>query len=421
MSESNLTPFTIKSITRPKTASLSKLDSKHLIQKSKPDYFHILNQIKEKTKKFNMDDSTLFNKYWHNNTQKVGNSKYKYKLNRNNIPKSLITEALYNMKQISYKNFPATDRLFNKNKLILKQNHDSPKKLINEIIKFEDSKKIMTKNKLFEKRNPKIISRSYKQYLDKANLLSFLKYQNSNTEFAHQIRSKYFITKINESLTKESERNKKYLIKEKERLENEKELRDIVFYPSLDMQKISKQIKLILANEYKFNNFVKHEAFFDNFTNRINFLFDNFKPPYIKNNLINIKFGKEDYEKNNFEWKWLNALGINAINYLSRARIKIQRENDEKRKFLREKNKIKNRYIYYKKLSTNKIYNSKAEIEKIIYKNYYTQNNDMKENLTLDEILEFQSFFSNKIEKYDKINISQDIKSRDYIFNNTLI
>ena len=45
----------------------------------------------------------------------------------------------------------------------------------------------------------------------------------------------------------------------------------------------------------------------------------------------------------------------------------------------------------------------------------------MKENLTLDEILEFQSFFSNKIEKYDKINISQDIKSRDYIFNNTLI
>jgi SOS response regulatory protein OraA/RecX len=141
MSESNLTPFTIKSIMRPKTASLSKLDSKHLIQKSKPDYFHILNQIKEKTKKFNMDDSTLFNKYWHNNTQKVGNSKYKYKLNRNNIPKSLITEALYNMKQISYKNFPATERLFNKNKLILKQNHDSPKKLINEIIKFEDSKK----------------------------------------------------------------------------------------------------------------------------------------------------------------------------------------------------------------------------------------------------------------------------------------
>jgi hypothetical protein len=421
MNESNLTPFTIKNINRPNTASLSKLGTNHLIQKSKPDYFHILNQIKEKTKKFNMDNSTLFNKYWHNNTQKVINNKYKYKLYRNNTPNSLITETLYNMKQFSYRNIPTSDRLFNKNKLILKQNYNSPKKLINEIIKIEDSKKIITKNKLFEKRNPKVICRNYKEYLDKANVYSFCQYQNANTDFAHQIRSKYFIKRLDESLSKESERNKKYLIIEKERLENEKEMRDEVFYPSLDMQKISKQIKLILANEYKFNNFEKHEAFFDNFTNRINFLFDNFKPPYIKNNLINNRFGKENYENNNFEWKWLNALGINAINYLSRARIRIQRENDEKKKFLREKNKIKKRYIYYKKLSTNNIYNSKVQIEKIIYKNYYTQNNDMKKNLNLDEILEIQSFFSNKIEKYDKISISKDIKSRNFIFNNTLI
>ena len=421
MNEINLTPFTIKNIKRPNTASLSKLGEKYSIQKSKPDYFHILNQIKEKTKKFKMDNSTLFNKYWHNNTQKVLNSKLKYKFNRNNTPNSLITEALYNIKQFSCKYIPTSERLFDKNKLILKQNYESPKKLINEIIKFEDSKRVLTKNKLFEKRYPKVINRSYKQYIDKANLLSFYKYQNSNTDYAHQVRSKYFIKRLDDSLSKESERNKKYLVMEKERIENEKEMRDKVFYPSLDMQKISKQIKLILANEYKFNNFEKHEAFFDNFTNRINFLFDNFKPPYIKNNLIKIKFDKKNYENNYFEWKWLNALGINAINYLSRARIKIQRENDEKKKFLMEKNKIKKRYLYYKKLSTNKIYNSKAEIEKIIYKNYYTQNNENKEKLTLDEILEIQSFFSNKIEKYDKINISKDIKSRDFIFNYTLI
>ena len=421
MNERNLTPFTIKSIKRPNSTSLSKLGAKHLIQKSKPDYFHILNQIKEKTKKFNNENSALFNKYWNNNTQKILKSKFKHLFNRNNTPNSLITEALYNIKHLSYKSIPRSDRLFIKNKLILKQNYDSPKKLINEIIKFEDSKKILTKNQLFEKRNPKEISRSYKQYLNKANLLNFNKYQNANTQYAHKIRSKYFIKRLDESLSKETERNKKYLIMEKERLENEKEMRDKVFYPSLDMQKISKQIKLILANEYKFNNLEKHEAFFDNYTNRINFLFDNFKPPYIKNNLIRIKYDKKNYEKNFFEWKWLNALGMNAINYLSRARIKIQRENDEKQKFLREKNKIKKRYIYYKKLSTNIIYNSKAEIEKIIYKNYYTQNNEKKENLTIDEILEIQGFFSNKLERYDKINISKDIKSRDFIFNNTLI
>ena len=145
MNESNLTPFTIKSIKRPNTASLSKLGTKQLMQKSKPDYFHILNQIKEKTKIFNRDNTNLFNNYWHNNTQKVIKSKFKYSLNRNNTPNSLITEALYNMKQTSYKYIPTSDRLFNKNKLILKQNYNSPKKLINEIIKFEDSKKVLTK------------------------------------------------------------------------------------------------------------------------------------------------------------------------------------------------------------------------------------------------------------------------------------
>jgi hypothetical protein len=121
---------------------------------------------------------------------------------------------------------------------------------------------------------------------------------------------------------------------EKERIENEKELRDKVYYPSLDLQKISKQIKLILANEYKFNQLEIHEQFFESFTNRINFLFDNFKPPYIKNNLIKIKYDKNNYENNYFEWKWMNALGINALNYISHAKIKIQRENDERKEFL---------------------------------------------------------------------------------------
>lgn len=102
MDESNLTPFTTKSIIRPNTTSLSKLKKNHTLQKSKPDYFNILNQIKEKTKKFKMDNTTLFNKYFQNNTQKIPNSKFKYKYNRNKTPNSLITEALYNMKQFSF-------------------------------------------------------------------------------------------------------------------------------------------------------------------------------------------------------------------------------------------------------------------------------------------------------------------------------
>ena len=279
---------------------------------------------------------------------------------------------------------------------------------------------MISKPHLFEQKDPIKITHNYKYYLNKVNIINFRQFSNAKTEFAHKIRSEFFLNKFDETSKKENLRNKKFLLMEKERIENEKELRDKVYYPSLDLQKISKQIKLILANEYKFNQLEIHEQFFDSYTNRINFLFDNFKPPYIKNNLIKIKYDKTNYENNYFEWKWMNALGINALNYLSLAKIKIQRENDERRKFLREKNKIKNRYIYYKKLSTNNIYNSKSQIEKIIYKKYYAQNdenkNAEKENESFDEGLENKDYFTNKIEKYDMINIAGQ-KCRNFIFN----
>ena len=96
----------------------------------------------------------------------------------------------------------------------------------------------------------------------------------------------------------------------------------------------------------------------------------------------------------------------------------MQRERDEKIKFLMEKNKIKNKYLFYKKLSTNKIYNSKAEIEKIIYKNYYLKNDDdkipEKETETLDQIFENENYFENKC---DNITIANP-KLRNFFFNN---
>jgi hypothetical protein len=253
------------------------------------------------------------------------------------------------------------------------------------------------------------LSYSYKNYLEKANKLSFSNYSNANTKYVHNIRSQYLLNKFHDCFQKEKEKNEKYSLNEKEKKEIESELRDEVFYPSLELIKISKQIKIILANEYKFNQFQKHEQFFDSYVNRINFIYDNFKIPYIKNNLIKIKFEEMNYQNNSFEWKWINSLGKNAMNYVSRAKIKLQREKDEKMKFFREKNKIKKKYIYYKKLSTNQIYNSKKEIEKLIYKKYYTENDDVlpeKENYTIDEIMEKKNYFENKIEKCTRICIA---------------
>ena len=154
----------------------------------------------------------------------------------------------------------------------------------------------------------------------------------------------------------------------------------------------------------------KKEPFFNNYENKINFLYDNFKPPNIKNNLTKIKY--EDI-KNDKKLNLINRIGNAAIDYLSKAKIKLQRERDEKLKFLMEKNKIKRKYQYYKKLSTITIYNSKEEIEKIIYKNYYLKSDKdidyipEKNSSLTEEILEKKNYFQDKYEKYDKISIAE--------------
>jgi len=404
-----------KSRMHQKIRSMSKLNfnNNNNIINLNFDYFDVLNQIKSKKKEFR-GNSTLFQKYLDNNrnSNKYNSKHFKYKLRE-----PLITEASNNKNKLSFKN-NFTEATFNKslskNNLFVKQksiSHIRPIKIINRIEKFEERKANPKKYNLSYKRNKPIeFSQSYKNYLEKANKLSFCNYSNANTKYAHIIRSQYLLNKFNDYLEKEKDKNEKYFLNEKEKKEIESELRDEVLYPSLEIIKILKQIKIILANEYKFNQLQKHERFFDSYVNRVNFIFDNFKIPYIKNNLIKIKFEDINYENNSFEWKWLNSLGRNAMNYVSRAKIKLQREKDEKMKFLREKNKIKNRYIYYKKLSTNQIYNSKKEIEKIIYKKYYTENDDVlpeKEIYTLDEILEKKNYFENKIEKCSKICIAE--------------
>ena len=204
-------------------------------------------------------------------------------------------------------------------------------------------------------------------------------------------------------------------------MEDEIESRDTVFYPSLELQKISKKIKLILGDQNKLNQFYEHTTFFDDFANRINFLFDNYKPPHIKNNLARITY--QDM-KNEQKLSLINRVGGSAINYLSYAKIKLQKEKDEKKIFLFEKNKIKKKYNYYKKLSISNIYNSKEEIEKLIYKNYYMKDeNDYNylfprnDSLTFEEVIEFKNYFENKIRKYNNI-VFADKRSRHFVFDN---
>ena len=396
-----------------KKASLSILNiTQKTNSNSKLDYSSILSQIKTKSRQ--KENSSLYHNFLYNNftnmKQKQKYLRFKFISQNQQSQIALFTEPNYNKKNFSSK------KIDNETKHILRKNLYSPKKLINQIIKFEEEKKVIRKIKLNKKSQTIELSNSYKQYIEKIKRYNFFnKYQNCNTDYSHYIKANFFIDKVNENIKQEKIANDKYLKKEKEKMEEEKESRDKVFYPPLDMQKISSKIKSILS---RFNEIDKRERFFDKFENRVNFLFDNFKPPSIKNNLTKIKY--ED-AKNEKKIKLVNRVGNATINYLSNAKVKFQRLRDEKIKFLIEKNKIKTKYGYYKKLASFSIYNSKEQIEKIIYKNYYVPNEEdflvnEEEPLTLDEIFEKQNYFANKYEKFEKVCIAEP-KLRKFYFD----
>jgi hypothetical protein len=245
-----------------------------------------------------------------------------------------------------------------------------------------------------------------------------MKYSNSNSDYVHKLKTEIYITQGNEKEKREKKRNDKYVQYLRDKMEEEKEINDKVFYPSIELAKLNKKIKSILLKEIA----EKPEAFFDIFENRINFLQDSYKPPNIKNNLINSKY-KDLYGYDHlFGLESFNRISKNTLNNLSKAKIRVQREKELKMNFLNEKGKIKNKYQYYKKLSKDDIYNSKEEIEKIIYKNYYLKPEDWERILRNEESLEnndnmdeFRNYFQDKYET-DRAVFIPDARLKKCIF-----
>ena len=111
------------------------------------------------------------------------------------------------------------------------------------------------------------------------------------------------------------------------------------------------------------------------------------------------------------------------MNNLAKAKIRIQREKEFKLNYINEKGKIKDKYQYYKKLSKKDIYNSKEEIEKIIYKDYYITQDDWERILKNEENLEnndnmddFKNYFEDKYETDREVFIP-DSKLKKCVFD----
>ena len=106
-------------------------------------------------------------------------------------------------------------------------------------------------------------------------------------------------------------------------------MRDSVPNLPFNTQKLIAQIRNLFSQDYKFNYTKFNETFYNNFENRINFIYDIYRVPIFKNNLVKIVLTKkEPYEFE--EWKNINVINATTWNILNMVKTKIQREKDEK-------------------------------------------------------------------------------------------
>lgn len=400
-----------------KSLSLSKYNSTESKTRLYPknDYFDLLTQIKNKNIMLGTPP-TLFHQFIkktvENSLKKKLNKTLKYK-----TQDSLLTtentndiRSASNNKSNNILTYQGNNQFIFSNKI-----NETPKTPLNIILKIKKEKKNFIKTNFKKKYIPMERRDSYKNVIEKMNKYNYMKYSSSNSNYAHRVNTEIYITQENIKEKKENNRNKKYLQYLRDKFEDEKEVKDKVYYPSLELEKIKKKIRTILLKQHE----EEPEEFFKIYVNQVNFLQDNYKVPNIKNNLLNIKY-KDIYGYDNlFGLKSFNRMTNNIVDNLSRLKIRKQREKEEKMNFLFQKGEITKRYLYFKKLSKKGIYNSKEEIEKIIYKNFYLEDDDWErilENKNIDDndLEAFKNYFEDKYEK--RIVSVPDKKTKKYFY-----
>lgn len=255
------------------------------------------------------------------------------KNNRNSYHHILNTKKASTLSSTQNENFRYRYKPNNSNFSTNNKTNDEISKLryIGNIMKFEKSNK--HKIKMVKKGSvPMAIRKDYLEFINKKRRIFF---NPSNTsQYVHERSSDYLIQKIKKSKSYQI-LQPNYVLKQKNPKEEINEMRDVV--PSLPFkaQDIIDQIRNLFSQEFKFNYAQINDEFFQNFENRVNFIFDIYRVPIFKNNLVKIilKKGKTlEIE----EWKNINVINTNTWNYLNRLKTQIQKEKDEKLKKQKE-------------------------------------------------------------------------------------
>ena len=205
---------------------------------------------------------------------------------------------------------------------------EKPRKFmqINKILNFI---KIKKKEEAEKDLSPMQLGKDYDDFIEKKNKIFFN--PNFNSPFIHEMNSNYMVNKNLLKKIQSGFKTTKLKIKIKNRKEKDEEfeleLKDKMEEISIELENYKKEIKIFLTDEIKLNQIYINEKFFDSFTNKINFLFDDRKYPTIKNNLNKIKV--EIKTTGGYEWNRLNMIELPTLTYLHKLKAKIQRELDE--------------------------------------------------------------------------------------------
>ena len=314
---------------------------------------------------------------------------------------------------------------------------------INRILKFNIVKK---KEEIEKDLMPMKLGNDYVDFIEKKNKIFFN--PNFNSPFIHKMSSNYMVNKNFLKKIKSGFSTTKLKINIKDKLKKnediELELRDKMEELSLDLENYKKSIKIFLTDEIKLNQIYIHEEFFDSFTNKINFLFDDRKYPTIRNNLNKIKV--EIKTSGGYEWNRINMIEITTLTYLHKLKAKIQRELDEideeeeenkekqfkinqqigkydyKNVKKRKKKKVLNRFQETEKTEESKslITDNKNSIYKTKEKDPEEDEEEKEEEEKIEgkeDMYELEEFFFHKGNPYKKIDFAKG-KSAYTVYNN---
>ena len=280
-------------------------------------------------------------------------------------------------------------------------------KLVNQILGLD--KTISNQGKNLKDILPLKLDKNYDDFIKRKIKLNYN--PNFNSPNIHRMSLNFMLNQI----TKNIER-KKTLIQSRKKLEEKnnkekklkldkeliQEMRDKFDDIPVDFEKIKKSVRIFLTDETKLNQISEiKEKFFDNYENKINFLFDYRRFPIIKNNFLI---------------------------YLNKLRVKLQNELDE----IKGENKEKKFRLYQdikkyeEENKNNDIEENYTSVDFIIklMKNEKINSgynlDDIDENIYISEkedLYELEEFFGNKSTPYKKIDFAND-KLSHIVFHN---